>query len=72
MTEEIKKEFDTLHHDIVNSVIDFCKKHNIEADEFAIGADFLNSSIEYGKWCPSTDSFFRLDDSNGKTILCNI
>lgn len=58
--EAIKNEFNELHRKLVNEVVDFCKRNNIKADTFSIGADGLRSSIEYGKWCPATDSSFSI------------
>ena len=70
--EELKKKFYNLHVEIVNKVISFCKENNIQIDEFNIYADGVRDSIEYGEWCSSTDSSFRMDESlsneNGKSV----
>ena len=58
--KEVTKEFRELHKQIVNLVVDFCKKHNIEVDDFEVYTDGLLSSIDYGSWHPGTDSSFRL------------
>ena len=70
--DTINKDFRQLHHDIVNTIIQFCAKHNIIIDEFNLYADGLEDSIKHGQWCPSTDSCFRMDESlereNGKSV----
>ena len=53
---ELHKAFSELHKQIVDSVIQFCKKHNLEVDAFDISADGLLGSREYGEWTCSTDS----------------
>ena len=67
--DEIKKEFDKLHIELVNKVISFCKKHNIKADEFHLSADCLEPSIEKGEWCPYTDSAFTLLERDKETYI---
>ena len=70
--DTINEDFGRLHHDIVNTIIQFCTKHNIIIDEFNLYADGLEDSIKHGQWCPSTDSCFRMDESlkreNGKAV----
>ena len=58
--EELNKEFSELHKKIVNEVIAFCKEHNLEIDEFHLGADGVRCSIQYGQWTPATDSSFSI------------
>lgn len=60
--EVITEDFRSLHEEIVNMVIEFCQKHNIEADTFAISADGLRDSISFGVWTPATDSSFIIDE----------
>lgn len=75
MKNEIKEEWFVLHTKLVNEVISFCKKHNIDASEFTLGADCLEDSIKFGEWTPATDSTFCLykrdinDDYKLKDIL---
>lgn len=57
----INQEFRVLHKNLVNSVINFCKAHNIEIDEFHLSADNLRESIKHGEWTSCTDSSLRLD-----------
>lgn len=59
--EELQKKFYELHHKLVDEVILFCKENNLVIDEFHLGADGVQGSIEYGKWCPCTDSSFSVD-----------
>ena len=53
---ELHKAFSELHKQIVNSVIQFCKKHNLEVDAFDISADGLLGSRDFGSWQCCTDS----------------
>ena len=59
--DKINKDFRKLHKDIVNQVINFCKVHNIEIDEFHLNADGLSGSIPYGEWQACTDSCLVFD-----------
>jgi hypothetical protein len=61
--DSVNQKFRVLHKQIVNAVIQFCKENNIMIDEFNLYADGLEDSIKHGKWCPSTDSSFRMDES---------
>ena len=76
--ENIKKEWAELHKKLVNEVISFCKKYNIDASEVHLNADCLEPSIEQGEWMPSTDSSFCLfkidekDDYRLKDVLCSM
>ena len=65
--EELNREFYKLHHSIVNQIIAFCKEHNVEIDDVQLSADGLRSSIEYGEWCPGSDSsltMYRFDNEH--------
>lgn len=54
---ELHKAFGELHTTIVNMIIQFCKEHNLKnIDEFRVSADGIMGSIEFGEWCPCTDS----------------
>jgi hypothetical protein len=53
---ELHKAFSELHHKIVNEVIEFCKKYDLDVDEFSVKADGLLGSKPYGKWTSATDS----------------
>ena len=66
---ELHKAFGELHIKIVNEVIQFCKEHNLDVDEFCVSADGLLGSREFGEWCPCTDSSMSMHiavkDKNG-------
>lgn len=68
----LHKKFYNLHINIVNQIINFCKENNVQADNLHLSADCLNESIEYGKWCPYTDSSFSLYNNDEETILWSI
>ena len=54
---ELHGDFSKLHKDIVDMVIQFCKKHNLtNVDEAYIGIDGLRGSMEAGGWTCFTDS----------------
>lgn len=63
---ELNEKFRELHNELVNRVINFCKENNIDATDFALGADGLDDSIPYGYWTPGTDSSFGLYRRNGR------
>lgn len=58
MLEENKLTCDlrSLHEEIINKIISFCRKHNLIIDEVGLSADGLKDSISFGSWHPSTDS----------------
>lgn len=46
-----------LHERLVQTVVDFCReKKNHEIQEVMFDVDDLQESVEYGEWCPGTDS----------------
>lgn len=50
-----------LHKLLVQTVIDFFKKENIdEVWEVQFNADGLTDSVKHGEWMPSTDSYIGL------------
>ena len=50
-----------LHKLLVQTVIDFFKKENIdEVWEVQFSADGLTDSVKHGEWTPSTDSYIGL------------
>lgn len=57
---KLHEDFSKLHEHIVNEVIQFCKEHGLEVDEFSVGADGLLGSKHYGEWCPCTDSYMSM------------
>lgn len=59
--KSINDDFRKLHNDIINTIIQFCVKHNITIDEIHLNADNVDDSIEYGEWCPATDSCLSFD-----------
>ena len=54
--DKLNDDFRILHRTIVNSIIEFCKKHDIMIDEFTIKAYDMNESIKCGSWQSDTDS----------------
>lgn len=78
MDENIKKEWSDLHVKLVNEIISFCKKYNIDASEVHLNADCLEPSIEEGEWTPYTDSGLILtkidkeDDYKEKEVLISM
>ena len=67
--KDINDDFQALHKDLVNMVIQFCIKHNITIDEFNLSADGLEESIKSGKWMPWTDSCFIFEKDNKKFLM---
>lgn len=58
---ELHEAFGELHTEIVNMVIRFCKEHNLnDVDEFSVHADGIVDSLEFGEWCPCTDSSMKM------------
>ena len=57
---KLHEAFRELHTSIVNQVIQFCKKHNLDVDQFSVGADGLLGSRDFGEWCPCTDSHMEM------------
>ena len=53
---ELHKAFGELHKKIVDEVIQFCKKYNLEVQEFHVGADGIRDSRDFGEWTCFTDS----------------
>lgn len=53
-----KENINELHHILVQTCIDYMRKHNLtDIDEINFSADGLSgSSYEYGEWTPGTDS----------------
>lgn len=67
--ELIDEKMNYLHRLIMQEIIDFCKRNNIEADYVSLGADHLLDSINVGKWHPGTDSALVLYDKNKDCII---
>ena len=72
-----------LHKLLVQTVIDFFKKENIdEVWEVQFNADGLTDSVKHGEWTPSTDSYIGLigiqqngtmkNPKNGKEYPCMV
>lgn len=57
----INQKFRTLHTQIVNAIIQFCKENDILIDEFHLNADALEDSIKAGSWQSCTDSCLTFD-----------
>ena len=67
--ETLTEEFSNLHKKLVNEIILFCKKNNVQIEGFNLSADGICNSIPYGEWTPGTDSSFvmyRLDEINNR------
>ncbi len=47
--DSLTKSFNKLHEDLVNMIISWCKKNNVEIDDFNLSGDELIDSIKYGK-----------------------
>lgn len=67
--ESLNEKLNYLHRLIMQEIIDFCKRNNIEADYVSLDADRLLDSISVGKWHPGTDSALVLFDKNKDTII---
>ena len=67
--EDINEKLNYLHRLIMQEIIDFCKRNNIEADYVSLDADHLLDSIKFGKWHPGTDSSIVLYDKNKDSII---
>lgn len=65
----LNQKFRELHHKLVNEIIAFCKKNNIEAEEIILRADGLKSSIPYEEWQPCTDSCLEIYKENSRCEL---
>ena len=57
---KLHEAFSELHTKLVNEVIQFCKEHDLDVDEFTLNGDGLLGSKKYGEWCPCTDSFMEM------------
>lgn len=57
---KLHEAFSELHTRLVNEVIQFCKEHDLEVDEFSLSADGLLGSKKFGEWCPWTDSYMEM------------
>ena len=69
--DAINEDFRQLHHDVVNTIIQFCVKHNILIDDFNLNADCLEDSIKAGSWQACTDSClqFNKDSQEYKDVI---
>ena len=69
--DKITKAFRNLHHKLVDEIIKFCKKYNVEIDDFHLNADGVLGSIPYGQWESCTDSaltFIKYSDDYKKAF----
>lgn len=57
---KLHEAFSELHTRLVNEVIQFCKEHDLDVDEFSLSADGLLGSKEYGEWTCFTDSHMEM------------
>ena len=59
--ETLKKEWQNLHEELVQKIINWVKEHNIaDVDFVAFRVDCLSASVDFGKWHPDTDSCLEL------------
>ena len=84
--QQIKKQYDIveddlmsldtklygLHKTMMQMVIDFCKRNNVNADVVNFYTDCLQDSVKIGKWCASTDSSLAMYDENKNMIIQSI
>jgi len=69
--EKLTMAFRDLHRKLVNEIISFCKKYNVEIDDFHLNADGVADSIPYGQWESCTDSaltFIKYTDEYKKAF----
>ena len=53
-----KEQINNLHHLLVQTIIDYINKNNIEdLQEVRFNADELQISAQQAVWCPETDSY---------------
>lgn len=71
-SESIDEKLYYLHRLIMQEIIDFCKRNNIDADYVSFNADMIADSIEFGRWHPGTDSSLAIFDKNKKPIIQSI
>jgi len=65
--EEIIKDFNNLHHEIVNNIIEFCNKHEINIKDVHFGIDHLDCSLPFKIWQAGTDSYLELFSKDYKS-----
>lgn len=71
--EDINYEFINLHHEIVDKIVKFCKRNNIEIDEVSFSADGIMNSVPYDQWQAGTDSSFAMwKDNKDEPFLWSI
>ena len=63
-----------LQKKLIQTIIDFIKEHNLsDIEEVIFTADCLQSSVEFGSWCPATDSYLGVcglqKDDNDKYLV---
>ncbi len=56
----VTENFRSLHKQLVDLVVKFCKDNSVEIDDFYLHADGLRGSIPYGSWQACTDSGFEM------------
>ena len=67
-----QKSFHELHVEVMDTIIKWCKKHNINADFVDLHGDGLENSIEFDEWTPATDSslcLFKETDKGKEPII---
>lgn len=70
--ENLNNEFNNLHHEIVDKIIQFCKRNNLNIDEISLSIDGMLTSIPHEKWQAGTDSSFMMWGNDEKPYLWSI
>ena len=64
-----------LQEHLINSTIDFVKEHNLtDIESLYFSADSIQETVDYGQWCPATDSSMTLYgiQDNKRKIITNV
>lgn len=67
-------DFVRLHNDMAAMVVEFFKAHGLPegADRISFCFDCLKPSVEFGRWCPMSDSSLELTDAGGNTVVMSM
>lgn len=70
----IEDDLKELHKQIVQTIIDFYKTHELPGEAWALdfNIDDLETSVKFGKWHASSDSWCSLEDTIGNPIVTSI
>ena len=61
-----------LHKTMMQMVIDFCKRNNVNVDVVNFYADCLQDAVKIGEWGASTDSSLAMYDEKKQMIIQSI